>query len=142
MNCQKCGSEKVIKNGHRGSKQKYICKDCGYACERDINGSEKITPEALKQNETTNFLTEEQVRQKYDYNFIIGNALDAFQPGQFQDKEALLKRCGIRFNNEVNVLLKSEKFRKYRGATKTGQILFGHPERIKALINDTVLYEI
>ena len=30
MQCPKCNSEKVVKNGHRRGKQSYLCKQCGY----------------------------------------------------------------------------------------------------------------
>jgi transposase-like protein len=30
MKCRKCGSSKSVKNGKRGGKQCYKCKDCGF----------------------------------------------------------------------------------------------------------------
>ncbi|MGA2310504.1 MAG: IS6 family transposase [Candidatus Bathyarchaeia archaeon] len=30
MNCKYCDSEKVVKNGTKGDRQRYLCKDCGH----------------------------------------------------------------------------------------------------------------
>jgi transposase-like protein len=28
MNCPRCASDKIVKNGHRHGKQSYLCRDC------------------------------------------------------------------------------------------------------------------
>ena len=44
MECTKCNSERVVRNGHRvDGKQSYKCKDCGYRF-----ATQRITTEATK----------------------------------------------------------------------------------------------
>jgi transposase len=30
MNCRKCGSERIVKNGHHLGRQRFKCKECGF----------------------------------------------------------------------------------------------------------------
>ena len=30
MNCRKCGSEQIVKNGHHLRRRRFKCKECGF----------------------------------------------------------------------------------------------------------------
>jgi len=150
MNCPKCGSERTNKNGHeKNGDQKYVCLDCGYYFPVKKDGNQQVraivenlkgtAPEKINGN---GIINETELRAKYDYSFIIKKALDELKPGQFREKESLLSYCKLKPNNEVLALLKSEQFGKYRGMAKNSKLIFGHPDRIKILIEDTTLDEI
>jgi hypothetical protein len=133
----------MMKNGreHKTGKQKYRCRSCGHETvnplltDRPVNGQ----PVSLA---SAPIITEQQLIAENDYNFIIQKALDQLQPGQYRDRESLLQVCKLKKNNDVYNALKSERFLRYQGMTrKDGKLVFGHPDRIKKLIEDTVLTE-
>lgn len=141
MNCPKCNSENIIKNGHdpRTGKQKYQCKSCLYAFQRL---SEELLSSTTETKETQISqkmgLSESEVRQKHDINYIISTALQTVKPGTFYKKDEILKLAKIRPNMPgVNdVLLINEK---YYGRASGNVIYWSHPESIEKLKNEGIL---
>jgi len=115
----------------------YKCPKCGkFKTVRD--DIQKIVVKNV-----TGIITEDDLIAENDYNYIIKKALDELKPGEYRDRESLLQACRLKKNNDVYNVLKSEQFRKYQGVTRKDQkLIFGHPSRIKKLIEDTVLIEI
>lgn len=141
MKCQDCGSTDFIKNGkdQKTQRQKYKCKNCG-SDKYPIDDKTLISKPSLSE---VSPMTEEQLRAKYDLSFIVQTALSQLEKGQFLNKEMLLKRCKLSASAAgVSATIHAEQFKPYRGKAKGGDIIFGHPDRIRTLIEETVLFEI
>ena len=146
MECPKCGSENVHKQGNgtntRGAYQGIRCMDCKKYSTLYLDKEENLN-EHRAERKPSDIMTEDQLRAKYDLSFIVQTALDQLQPGQFLNKEMLLKRCKLSASGAgVSATLNSEQFKGFRGKAKGGELIFGHPTRISTLIEETVLSEI
>lgn len=155
INCPRCNSQKIWVQRHStypdGSKGvMYKCGECNkYFTVRENDSNEgqsvkQIVPEEkINGNSIGKFLIKEsEIRLKNDYLYIIKKALIELKPGEYITKDNLLKYCKIPASGEVHSILKSDDIIPYYGITrKEKKQLFGHPDRIKQLINETILIE-
>lgn len=130
MNCPKCKSEHINKNGtSRQGRQKYYCKDCGFNFE-----------EGAKHEELQNKvgLSEAQLRAKHDLRFIITTKCNELKTGNYLTEAEFVQFCSIRQGVGYKAMLSHPDYDKYHG--KAGGVTYwSHPESIKKLKDEGVL---
>ena len=111
MNCPRCKSVKVYKNGMRRNQQQYKCKDCGMFFRSPIEGIDVIKPNKHKMG-----ISKEDFRKKHDIHFRLTQVLGQFEDDIFYEKADLLKMAGMPLSQTgVNTVLESDTFKDYTG---------------------------
>lgn len=148
--CRACGSHNIMLNGRRfrGSQtyQKLICKDCKkesmYNLGKAVESQYKFSiPKLTMQTETpipAKGLTEDQLRERYDANFIVSEATKKLTPDRFIPEHEFISMCKLPTNAGYRNLFDSGKFDEYRGKAG-GTTYWSHPDAIRKMKGEGVL---
>ena len=123
MECAKCGSKRIIKNGHRADsgKQKWLCKDCG---------SERNPVET--KNKTMG-ISINDFMEKHDVHTQVRKAITKLEKGTLFTRQQFVQEFNISTSTGYKDILNEDEFKPYRGNLNADTQYFGHPEDIKML---------
>jgi ribosomal protein L37E len=143
MNCKKCGSDKVQKDGTRSRKkfkvQQYVCAVCGYGWNERINPEPVIEPVSEVQAKLPEgMLSEEQLRQKHDMFFMVFSYVKKIPTGKYVEESQMLRELSIIGKPRYRDSISRPELKEYRGKVD-GTIYYGELQSIKKLKNEGVL---
>lgn len=135
MECTKCGSTNLSKNGfNKHGNQKYVCKDCGFFIDLGINGGIPVKAE-IKPKKLGISITE--FRKKHDVDFIVGEMLKKLQRNTFLTKSEVIQLTGLR-SGYPGLSGTLEAASDYMGKAG-GTTYWAHPDSIRELKNETIM---
>ena len=129
MECPKCGSTDVYKDGKINGHQAYRHNKC------PENGGKA---HRFKGELETKYITEDQIRQRHDMFYKLKKALESINAGEFIEEQKVLKQLGMWGKPGYRSAVEANEIKAYRGKAD-GTVYYGHPERIQALKEEGVL---
>lgn len=138
MECKKCGSQNLRKDGtqptKKGRMQSYQCKDCGSYTLAPLN-----TEPEKSQSYTFNKvgITESELREKYDLKFKVMKCARELKPGIFLTESEFVKACNIVGGSYKNTI-ESSDLDRYRGKVP-GSRLYSHPDSIDKMKREGIM---
>ena len=120
MECTKCKSTNVVKNGRYKGKQRYICRDCN----REF--TEGIKPPSHK---PTIGMPLEKWQEKYDVDFIVENVMKSLDKSVMYEKADLYKLSGLT-PSYPGLSAAIDSYTNHYGKAG-GKQFFSHPDTIQ-----------
>ncbi len=133
MECPKCGSNNVSKNGTRGDKQQIICKDCG---KTSLIFTDGVSPPSINGN--LKGISMDEFRSKHDNKYIIFSKVGDLQIGTLVPENKFIEYCKINRSGGYRESVNHEDFEQYRGKA-SGVTYWSHPNTIAKLKSDSLL---
>lgn len=96
------------------------------------------TPLGQETSGLTDGLTEEQLRMKHDNTYQIREALKKLEPGVYVPQATLVRKLNLRPPYKETMEL--PEFDKYRGKASGGIVYWGHPESIRRMKDEGILF--
>ena len=128
MECPKCKSTKVVKNGTKGGKQRYICRNPECSVKEFSEKSQLIKTQTKK---PTNGIGTplNQWKEKYDVDFIVQKVMENLSTDMMYEKSDVYKLTGLS-PSYPGLSAAIDSYTDYYGKAG-GRQHFSHPDTIQ-----------
>jgi len=130
--CPKCNSPMRLNGYSNQGKQKYRCKGCNYSTVAPKK-TQGVTAMEIK----AGMLSEQDLRDKYDWGYKIKKAVESIPEGQFYEEPAFREMSGVPIAH-FRRFADSGEWDDYKGRAQH-KIYWGHPTAIKRMKDDGIL---
>lgn len=136
MICPKCKTEsKYYSNGFdKNGSQKVVCK----TCKGNSYLKHWLDEAPVNKEPSIKGISEAELRNKYDANFIVKQAILNLKEGVFVPEPEFIKQLRLNSNIGYRSVLEHPDFEKYRGRAG-GVKYWSHEKSIRKLKDDGVL---
>ena len=139
MKCPNCGEQGKLRGFRKtlkGTTQRFYCRHCDKMFSSTT--SQLQFPVEIT-NQNINYMTEEELRSKYDNKFILRNAVAKLEKSIFIPENEFISNCKIKVSSGYRMAVDSEEFQGFRGVAPGGVVYWSHPESISKMKNEGIL---